>query len=269
MTDGPIAGVIFDVDGVLVDSPHERAWRESLRDLLATDWRGIDGAERVLATGLTTVIYQDHVAGKPRLSGARAVLDYFQLPSPDSRAPEYAACKQRRLVELIDDGQFSAFGDGLRFVLALKERGLKLAAASSSENANGLMAQIRIGPSPEAAGRRDAGAQGLALLDMFDANVCGRPVAQGKPHPDLFLLAAQELGLPPGVCLVVEDALSGVQAAQAGGMRALGVARLRDEALLNAAGADLVVSTLNAVWLDGIPQGRLERLLPPDIDAKV
>jgi beta-phosphoglucomutase-like phosphatase (HAD superfamily) len=83
------------------------------------------------------------------------------------------------------------------------------------------------------------------LLDMFDANVCGRDFAHGKPDPEIFVTAAAELGLAPAMCFVVEDAQSGVQAAKAGGMAAVGVARLGDEALLRAAGADWVVTSLD------------------------
>jgi beta-phosphoglucomutase len=61
----------------------------------------------------------------------------------------------------------------------------------------------------------------------------------------------------PAVCLVVEDAPAGVEAAKAGGMAALGVARLGDEALLRAAGADLVVTSLDEVAMDPLAEGLL------------
>lgn len=224
---------------------------------MAIDWRGIE-VPAYTPAGLTTPVYQEFVAGKPRLSGARAALDYFGVPEAERRAKEYAERKQQRLVELIEAGRFSVFQDALRFVLALRRRHLRLAAASSSENANGMMERIRLeAVAPGASGNN---LPGLTLLQVFDANVCGRPVARGKPHPELFLLAAHELGLSPDECLVVEDALSGIRAARAGGMRALGVARLGDEALLATAGADLVVPTLDAVSVDGLVAGRLEQL---------
>jgi hypothetical protein len=84
-------------------------------------------------------------------------------------------------------------------------------------------------------------------LEFFDADISGRDFAQGKPHPEIFLTGAAELGVPPEHCFVVEDATSGVQAAKAGGMAALGVARASDEALLAAANADLVVTSLDDV----------------------
>jgi beta-phosphoglucomutase len=78
------------------------------------------------------------------------------------------------------------------------------------------------------------------LLDVFAVKVCGRDFRRGKPDPEIFLTAATDLGAPPDSCVVIEDAASGVEAARAGGMTALGVARLGDADLLRAARADLV-----------------------------
>ena len=79
----------------------------------------------------------------------------------------------------------------------------------------------------------------------FGADTSGRDFAHGKPDPEIFLAAAQELGAAPAECLVVEDAAAGVQAAKAGGMAAIGVARGGEPQLLREAGADLVVETLD------------------------
>ena len=100
---------------------------------------------------------------------------------------------------------------------------------------------------------------GMTLQDIFDADMTGRDFEQGKPHPMIFLTAAEELDVAPQECFVVEDATSGVQAAKAGNMAALGVARLDDEELLRRAGADLVVTTLDDVDLDALAAGRLEQ----------
>src|SRR5919202_5136971 len=103
----PIA-VVFDVDGVLVASPHERAWQEALASLMATEWRQLAAATGYAPKRFTTTVYQQHVAGKPRLSGARAVLDYFGVPDAKHRAQLYAARKQERIDALIDQGAFEA-----------------------------------------------------------------------------------------------------------------------------------------------------------------
>ena len=91
-------GAIFDVDGVLVDSPHELAWREALKELLEGDWRDIRDRTSWTAERFTTQVYQQLMAGKPRLAGARAALKYFGVPDVDRRAEQYADVKQRQLV---------------------------------------------------------------------------------------------------------------------------------------------------------------------------
>jgi beta-phosphoglucomutase len=101
---------------------------------------------------------------------------------------------------------------------------------------------------------------GQALLAAFAANVCGRDFHHGKPDPEIFLAAAEELGAQPDSCVVIEDAAAGVEAARAGGMIALGIARLGDAELLRAARADLVVTTLDEVDLDELTNGRLRKV---------
>lgn len=252
--------VIFDVDGVLVDSPHERAWRETLQDLMAGPWRDLQPQTSYTPDRYTTAVYQEYVAGKPRMSGATAALDYFGMPDAAARAVEYAERKQAQVVTLIQAGQFTAFADALRFLLLVKAAGLKIAAASSSKNAGLFLRQIDLDRFAAEHGLHyDFIQPGLTLLNVFDADVTGRDFAHGKPDPEIFVTAAQELAIPPERCVVVEDAGSGIQAAKAGHMAALGVARLHDEHLLHAAGADLVVTTLDDVALDALAEGRLEQ----------
>src|SRR5215210_3995004 len=229
-------GAIFDVDGVLVDSPHERAWRETLQLLMETDWRDVRPRTTYTPERFTPEVYQEVVAGKPRLSGARAALDYFEVPDAESRAEEYAQRKQRQVVELIEAGKFLAFPDALRFILAVKDLGILVAAASSSKNAGLFLKQIRLDKFAAEQGLHyDFLEFGMTLQDIFDAGVPGRDFPQGKPDPEIFLTAAEELGVPSQDCIVVEDATAGVQATKAGNMAALGVARLDDEKMLRRA----------------------------------
>jgi len=252
---GRLPALIFDVDGVLVASPHERAWQDALAHLMAHDWRGVAAASSYAPQRFDTTVYQRYVSGKPRQSGARAVLDYFQIPDAASRAVEYARTKQALIEDLIARGEFEAFADALRFVGEARRQGFRMAAASSSKNANDMMARIWL--DPPAGNGQQAGK--IHLLDVFEVNVCGRDVKQGKPAPDLFLLAAEELQVPAAHCIVVEDATAGVQAAKAGGMRAIGLARLDDAALLQEAGADLVVTVLDDVAVEPLVMGALRR----------
>ena len=230
---GSLKAAIFDVDGVLLASPHERAWREALR--------GFGDSER-----FTTAMYQADVAGKPRLSGARAALEALGVPDAAGQAAAYAAHKQKRLEELIAEGAVKAFPDALRFVQAVADLGWPMAVASSSKNANGMMRPIRLG-------------SGQSLLDVFHANVCGRDLPRGKPDPAIFLLAASELHVDPLHCFVAEDAPAGIEAACAGRMEGLGVARKNDAAGLRTAGAEIVVTSLDEIAVNELAEGRLRR----------
>ncbi|MGX6512592.1 HAD family hydrolase [Rhodococcus sp. SJ-2] len=242
------AGVIFDVDGVLVDSPHEQAWRESLAQLMTGPWRDVAGRTTWTPEGFTSRVYREVLSGKPRHAGALACLEHFLVPDARRREPEYSERKQAMLLEMIEAGRFDAYGDGVRFVLAVRAAGIPVAAASSSKNAHRFLRAIRL---------QDFGAGGGALLDVFDADLSGHDFARGKPDPEIFLTAADELGVPPERCVVVEDAVSGVQAAKAGAMVALGVARAGDEHELAQAGADLVVTSLDEVDREAFVAGRL------------
>ena len=145
-------GAIFDVDGVLVDSPHELAWRESFRLLMETEWRDVRDQTSWTPERFTSAVYQQVMAGKPRMAGARAALEYFGVPDVDARAERYAAAKQERVVKLIEEGRFMAFPDALRFILAVKAMGIRVAAASSSKNAKLFLARIRLDTSPPSSG---------------------------------------------------------------------------------------------------------------------
>jgi beta-phosphoglucomutase len=253
-------GAIFDVDGVLVDSPHERAWREALRQLMESEWSDIRGQTSWSDDRFTPQVYQQVMSGKPRMSGARAALEYFDVPDAEERVGAYADRKQTMVVELIEAGEFEAYPDALRFIMAVRAAGVPTAAASSSKNAGLFLRQIRLDTFAEQEGLSyEFLRPGLSLLDFFDADISGRDFAQGKPHPEIFLTAAQELGAPAEDCFVVEDAVSGIQAAKAGAMAALGIARADDADALAEADADLVVTSLDDVDVEGLRGGRLAR----------
>jgi beta-phosphoglucomutase-like phosphatase (HAD superfamily) len=251
-------GAIFDVDGVLVDSPHETAWREALRELMESQWSDISGETTWTAQRFTPQVYQQVMSGKPRMSGARAALDYFEVPDAETRVEAYAERKQAMVIELIEAGEFSAYPDALRFIIAVKDAGIRVAAASSSKNAGLFLRKIRLDAFAEEHGITSESLRpGLTLLEFFDADVSGRDFAEGKPHPEMFLTAAQELAIPPEQNFVIEDADVGVQAAKAGNMAALGLARADDAEVLAAAGADVVVTTLDDIDLAALSDGRL------------
>jgi beta-phosphoglucomutase-like phosphatase (HAD superfamily) len=253
-------GAIFDVDGVLVDSPHEKAWRESLRELMESDWSDIRGQTTWSPEAFTPRVYDEQMSGKPRMAGARAALEYFHVPDDedDHRLAAYADHKQQMVVRLIEAGDFTAYPDALRFIIAVKDMGVRVAAASSSKNADLFLRKIRLDTFADEHGISSASVRpGLTLLDYFDVDVSGRDFAHGKPDPEMFLTAASELGASPDHSIVMEDAPAGVQAAKAGSMGAIGIARADDADLLQAARADIVVKTLDEVDLDALAQGQL------------
>lgn len=258
MTGDGFSGAIFDVDGVLVDSPHERAWKDSLRELMEGEWADVAPSTSWSPEAFTSQVYQEQMSGKPRRSGALAALRYFGVPDAESRADVYGAHKQDILVRLIEAGDFRAYPDALRFVLACKDVGLRLAAASSSKNAGLFLRQIRLDTFADQEGLSyDFLTPGLTLLDAFDVDISGRDFAQGKPHPEIFLTAAEELGYTPAQVFVVEDAVSGIQAAKAGGMAAVGVSRADDFDALAAQGADIVVRSLDEIDVDALRRHEL------------
>lgn len=139
-----LAGAIFDVDGVLVASPHEQAWRQALT--------GYADPAR-----FTTAFYQAYVAGKPRLDGARATLEGLGVTEAAARAPAYARKKQALIDLLIAEGRFEAFPDAVRFADGLHATGLRLALASSSKNVAAMLRRLSL---PD----------GRPLLSTFDAD---------------------------------------------------------------------------------------------------
>ena len=204
-----MTAVIFDCDGTLVDS----------EPLARAAW------ERALAPYGYTVTAQDVEAciGLP----FPRVHDYFAarvgLPDPDAMWAVFSA----ELFDLIDT-RLVRFEDAIGAARELRERGVPVAVASSSPRERLQRTLRRAG-----------------LLEAFDVTVAGDEVSHGKPAPDMFLLAAQRLGVEPGACVVIEDSPPGVQAGVAAGMVTLAVCRVPGtEASL--AAADRVVNTLSA-----------------------
>jgi len=145
MSAGPLRAAIFDVDGVLLASPHERAWREALVGLA-------DPAR------FTTAVYQAAVAGKLRMNGALAALQALGVTDAAGHVDAYVKRKQARLEELIAGGHVAAFPDALRFVAAVSALGWPMAMASSFKNANAMLRQIHL-------------ADGRNLLSVFKSSL--------------------------------------------------------------------------------------------------
>jgi beta-phosphoglucomutase len=211
--------VIWDVDGTLVDTAelHFQAWCELARELKQPFTRA-DFA-RTFGWRNPEII--------PLLFGAnRTPEDVDRL---GGRKEDLYRAEAMKGVELLP---------GVRSLLnALAQAGARQAVGSSAPRKNlDLILEItRTSP-------------------FFSAIVSMEDTARGKPDPQVFLLAADKLGVPPQRCVVVEDAPVGVQAAKAGGMRAIGVTFVghHSEEKLSSAGADLVLPSLEHVGVDMI-----------------
>lgn len=199
-------GVIFDMDGVLVDSgwAHRQAWF----DLAQAE--GLEMSDEFFCE--TFGMQNDTILPMLRPGISKPEMD---------RLSDY---KEQRYRELVHSRPKAA--DGVLALLSdLKANGFRLAIGSSAPRAN---LDVFWGP--------------LGLADYFQATVTKEQVVEGKPSPETFLKAAGMLSLAPQRCVVVEDALHGVQAARAAGMPVVAVTTTRSRAEL--ACADRVVDSL-------------------------
>ena len=190
LTQTRLAAVIFDCDGTLVDSePLARvAWERSL----APHGYGIDDDEYAGLIGLPFLRVHGFFA--ERIPG---------LSAPDTFWESYSG----ELFGLIDT-RLEVFSDALETVRGVRERGLAVAVASSSPRA-----------------RLDRTLARAGLSDTFAVTVAGDEIARGKPAPDMFLAAAEQLGVEPARCAAIEDSPPGVAAGLAAGMHTVGIAR--------------------------------------------
>jgi beta-phosphoglucomutase family hydrolase len=223
---------LFDLDGVLTPTAalHRRAWREMFEDYFAS----MPGV-----APYTEQDYFEHLDGRPRFDGVREVLASRGISLPDGQ-PEDTADRltihglgnRKNLVfaELLARDGVEPYPGAEELLERLHELGVRTAVVSSSRNARQVLV---------AAG----------LLEHFELLVDGEVAAAhhlaGKPAPDTFRYAAERLGVPVELCVVVEDAASGVQAGRDGGFgTVVGVDRGAGAAALLAAGADVVITSL-------------------------
>lgn len=234
--------VLFDLDGVLTDtaSLHAAAWKHMFDEFLR------DHARRHRDPFVPfdpDGDYRRYVDGKPRYDGVRSFLTSrdIDLPQGQPDDPVTAATvmglgnrKNTLVVDLIEREGVDPLPGAVTLVAALRAAEVKTAVVSSSANAEAVL--------------RAAGIEGLfdARIDGTVASESGLP---GKPAPDTFLAAAERLAVTPQRSVVVEDAISGVQAGRDGGFGlVVGVGDQREALLAN--GADVVVNSLTEL-IDG------------------
>jgi len=205
-----IAGVIFDMDGVLVES--EPFIAEAAVRMFAEKGHRVGPEEFRPFIG----------TGEDRFLGGVAESRGIVLDMPRDKVRTYEI-----YLELIQ-GRLEPLPGVATFIAACRAKGLKLAVASSAD-------RMKV----------EGNLRQLGLPDgTFEAIVVGEDVTHKKPAPDIFLEAARRLGLDPTLCLVIEDAVSGVTAAKAAGSRCLGLMTSFSAEQLKASGADWTAPTL-------------------------
>ncbi len=183
--------VIFDLDGVIcfTDKYHYQAWKEM------ADGIGVYFDE----------VINNRLRGVSRMASLDIILERSEKSYTEEEKEKLAAQKNEIYKKLLEQMSPADLSDEVKNTLdELRKRGYKLAIGSSSKNTKMILKQ-------------------LGLDGYFDAISDGTNITHSKPDPEVFLKAAQFLGMDPEACLVVEDALAGIDAAVAGGFDSAGV----------------------------------------------
>jgi beta-phosphoglucomutase len=213
-----IAGAIFDLDGVLVDTAkyHYLAWKRLAREL------GFDFTEHD----------NERLKGVSRVRSLEILLETGGLTLDEEQKEAAAARKNTWYVEYLYGLDETALLPGAkRFLFCLRRAHIGIALGSASKNAPLILERLNI-------------------AGLFDAVIDGNAVSRAKPDPEVFLKGAEALRLPPARCVVFEDSLAGVAAAKKGGMWAIGVGKPE-----NLPGADSCISSLAEMLSRSLPTG--------------
>jgi beta-phosphoglucomutase len=186
-----ISAVIFDLDGVIVstDEFHYQAWKQ------ISDQEKIDFDREI----------NERLRGVSRMESLEIILSHSDKNYSENDKQLLAKQKNEVYCELLNKLSPNDILPGvINLLLSLKAKGIKIAIGSSSKNTPFILEQI-------------------GLASSFDAIADGNGITKSKPNPEVFLLAAEKLGVPPEECVVIEDAQAGIDAAISAGMLAVGV----------------------------------------------
>jgi len=184
-------GFIFDLDGVIVDTAkyHYLAWKK-LADQLGFEF---------------THEHNERFKGVSRKRCLEILLDIGNVKATQEQFDSWMIEKNIDYLEYIDDmNESEVLPDVPRILNYLKERNIPIALGSASKNARPILEKVK-------------------LIHFFDAIVDGNNVSKAKPDPQVFLLAAEELKVDPKECIVFEDAIAGIQAANNANMISIGI----------------------------------------------
>jgi beta-phosphoglucomutase family hydrolase len=233
--------VLFDLDGVITDTAniHAACWKQMFDAYLQQ--RAAERGEPFRPFEIATD-YRLYVDGKPRFDGVRDFLTSrgIQLPEGSPDDPPQAEtvgglgnCKNDLVNKVMEEEGVEPYEGSVKLIHQLRHQGFKIAVVTSSQNCEAVL-------------------KAANLDTLFEVRVDGNMIrAQhlaGKPAPDTFLAAARRLGVEPARAVVVEDAISGVQAGCSGHFGlVIGVARKGNAEELRQQGAHLVVNDLGAL----------------------
>ena len=185
------AACIFDLDGVIVDTAryHFLAWKR------LTDQLGINFTEED----------NERLKGVSRMASLEIILEIGNRKVDKSRKQEYATLKNNWNIDYISKMTPDEILPGsLAFIMELRNANIRVAIGSASKNTPMILERV-------------------GLLDLFDAVADGNIVKKAKPDPEVFIKAAEMVGIKPGKCVVFEDAVAGIKAALNAGMMCIGV----------------------------------------------
>ncbi|EHQ28605.1 beta-phosphoglucomutase [Mucilaginibacter paludis] len=208
-----IKACLFDLDGVIVDTAiyHYKAWRRLANSL------GFDFTEHD----------NEKLKGVSRVRSLELILSWGGVSKTTEEQELLATQKNEWYVEMISHMTPAEILPGAKqFVEDCRAAGLKTALGSASKNSMTILEKIN-------------------MVNLFDAIIDGTKVSKAKPDPEVFLKGAEELGVKPEECVVFEDAIAGIEAAIAGGMKSVGIG---SPDVLGK--ANLVVSGLSEMTLD-------------------
>lgn len=242
----PFDAVIFDLDGVITKTAlvHSRAWKDMF-DSYLTEREQKYNEKFVEFTHEND--YLPYVDGKPRYQGVNSFLQSRGINIPFGEtddAPELeTVCglgnrKNIFFNKILENDGVEAYDSTVKLIHELIEKGIKVGVASSSKNCKVVLTAAK-------------------LLQYFETRVDGEVSAElglkGKPEADIFTTAADNLGVAYDRAVVVEDAISGVQAGKKGNFGlVLGIAREENKQELLANGADIVVEDIEEIGFEGI-----------------
>lgn len=202
-----IKACIFDLDGVIVDTAiyHYKAWRR-LANQLGFDF---------------TLEQNEELKGVSRIESLKMILNWGALTKTDAEIQSLATLKNTWYVEMITKMTVDEILPGAKdFLELVRSEGYLTALGSASKNAEIILNRV-------------------GLSHFFDVLIDGNTVTKSKPDPEIFLSCARQLNVSQKECVVFEDAVAGIKAAKAGGMKAVGIGK---ETVLRE--ADLVIAGL-------------------------